>query len=105
MACCIASRVSGTLIDNCSARVGKNRLELLRSECLREKKKLAARIPSSAHASATVCEMADFPDPAGPSSQHTDWSSSVCAQLDRTSNRVLRVPGRHFGAGSRSLLL
>src|SRR5580698_5375309 len=56
-----------------------------------EKKKLAASLLLLAHRSAMVCAIADFPDPAGPLSQHTGRSlppSIQCMMFAITSSRV-----------------
>jgi hypothetical protein len=85
--------------------VGKKCLELRRSACLLEKKKLAASVPSAAQVSATLCEMADFPNPAGPLTQHTRRLSFPRIHPISAARTSSRVPGRHLGAGSRSLEL
>lgn len=70
---------------------------LLRSPAPRKKKKLAASLCSPAHRSAIVLAMDDFPNPAGPLSQHIGRSS-----VPSTAQPIIcliistRVPGRQL---------
>ena len=54
------------------ASVGIKWVILLRRPAPLKKKKLAPRLFFSAHSSAIVFDIADFPDPAAPCSQHID---------------------------------
>src|SRR5271170_8232555 len=74
----------------------------LRCPAPRRKKKLPARQFLSAYISATVCAIADFPDPADPLSQHIGRSplSMHCTMSAITASRV---PFRHWDIRLRLL--
>lgn len=70
----ILSLRAGIFMASWYARVANSRLPVLRSRESREKKNVAARSEYSWHSSAIVCEIADFPAPAGPCNRSTFFS-------------------------------
>ena len=101
-ASCIDCFIDGRKPASWYANVGKNLVMSLRSRFLREKKKLKASMFSSSHCCAMVWAIVDFPEPAGPWSQHIGWSSLLSTHAITISSTLFRVSSWHVDACSDS---